>query len=306
MFDQLLETNVELTDHDLDAAIRTSELTARAHAARHAALLAVAETRGLFRGDGHRTMAGYLRATVNTSGGRIADDRKLARLVNAQPVVGEALLAGRISVDHALQIHRILANPRIASLLPIVVEVFVELAEHRAFDEFRGDIDEFITLTDQDGAFADLATAVEGRTAHINDVAGTLAVSISGGDPITTMQYIAIFESFVDGEYRQDIDARRATYGDDADQHPLPRTAAQRRFDALTTIFSAAAASPQGRALPEPVTHIVIDQHSVHEAFTHATITLANGNPIDLDDTGNTDPEQLLTGPDGTIILRAA
>ena len=44
MFTELLETTVAMTDHDLDAAIRNSELTDRQHAARHAALVAVAET----------------------------------------------------------------------------------------------------------------------------------------------------------------------------------------------------------------------------------------------------------------------
>ena len=107
------------------------------------------------------------------------------------------MLAGRFSVDHALQIERIHANPRISQLLSYVVEVYVERAEHRSFDEFRGDIDEFIRLTDQDGAFADLTEAVEGRNAQVSDVGGSLEVSVSGGDPVTTSQFIAVFESFV-------------------------------------------------------------------------------------------------------------
>jgi hypothetical protein len=194
-FTQLLETNVELTDHELDAAIRESELTDRRRAAEKAALLAVAEPRGLYRADGHRSMTAYLRATVNTSGRQIADDRRQARLLDAQPVVGDALLAGRISVGHVLQIHRVLANPRIAHLLSLVIAVLVELAEHRPFDDFRSDIDQFIALTDTDGAFADLATAVEGRTAHVSDVGDSLEVTITGGDPVTTAQYLAIFAS---------------------------------------------------------------------------------------------------------------
>jgi hypothetical protein len=295
MLTQLLETNVEYTDHELDAALRDYELDDRRRAAEKAALLAVAESRGLHRADGHRSMTAYLRATVNTSGRQIADDRCLARLLDAQPVVGDALLAGRISVGHALQIARIQANPRIAQLLSLVIEVFVELAEHRPFDDFRADIDQFIALTDTDGAFADLASAVEGRTAHVSDVGGTLAVTVGGGDPVTTAQYLAIFESFVEGEYRKDVDARRETYGDDADQHPLARTPAQRRYDAMITMAAAAAASPEGRALPEPTTHIVIDEPSVHGAFTHAGLTLPNDTTVDLDSNGNVDQAAMLT-----------
>jgi archaeosine-15-forming tRNA-guanine transglycosylase len=285
-----------MTDDELDTAIRQSEAVARQHAARHAALLAVSQARGSYRADGHRTMTAYLRATCNTSGAQIADDRKLARLVDARPEVGDALSEGHISVGHALQIGRILANPRIAHLLALVVHVFVDLAEHRSFDDFRGDIDEFIRLTDQDGAFADLASAHEGRNAHVNDVGGTLSVSVEGGDPVTTMQFIAVFESFVEGEFRKDVEARREQYGNEADRQPLPRTAAHRRYDAIITMAAAAAAFPEGRALPEPTVHIVTDERSAHETLTHAGITLPNGNVVELDADGNAGDEAMLMG----------
>jgi hypothetical protein len=193
-----------------------------------------------------------------------------------------------------MQIGRILGNPRISQLLPIVLDVFLDLAEHRCYDEFRGDIDEFIQLTDQDGAFADLANNVEHRTARVNDIGGTLDVIVTGGDPITAAQMTAVFESFVEGGYRADLDARRAEFGDDAEQHPLPRRAGQRRFDAVKAIFAAAAASPEGRALPEPTTHIVIDHRSLHVTFTHACITLPNGNVADFEQACD-DPAMLST-----------
>lgn len=294
MFTELVETFMGMTDSELDAAMRASELERRRHAARHGALVATAQSKGIHGADGHRSMAAYLRATCHTSGGQIADDRKLARLLEAQPQVGEALLAGRFSVDHAIQIGRILTNPRISDLLPLVVDVFVEQAEHRSYDDFRGDIDEFITLTDQDGAFADLANSVEHRTARVNDVGGILDVTAVGGDPITAAQMTAVFESFVEAEYRADLEARRAEFGDEAEQHPFRRMPAQRRFDALKAIFAAAAASPEGRALPEPTTHIVIDHRSLHETFTHAGITLPNGNVAATHDLGD-DPAAVTT-----------
>lgn len=303
MFEALIEGFVGMTDSELDDELRTSELTRREAAARHAALVAVIEHRGSYRADDHRSMAAYLRASCNASGPQITLDRKLARLLDAQPSVGDALLAGRIGIGHATEIARILANPRISQLLPLVVDVFVEQAEHRSYDEFRGDIDEFITLTDQDGAFADLADNVEHRTARVNDVGGVIDIVASGGDPITAAQMVSVFESFVEGEYRADVEARRAEFGDEAEQHPLRRTPSQRRFDALKAILAAAAASPEGRALPDPTTHIVIDDRSLHEAFTHAGITLPNGNVAaveDLDDPAvlATLADELLTDPE--------
>ena len=58
-------------------------------------------------------------------------------------------------------------------------------------------------------------------------------------------------------------------------------------------MFAAAAASPEGRALPEPTTPILIDEKSLHETFTNADITLPNGDVIDADD---------LTGEDDTLL----
>ena len=301
MFSELLDTCIGMTDHELDAALRASESAAREHAVRHAALIAVTEARGSYRADGHRTMAAYLRATCNASGGSVGRDRRLSRLINTQAEVGEALLAGRFSVDHALEIGRILANPRIRHLLPVVVDVFVDLAEHRAYDDFRGDVDEFIKLTDADGAFAEMAEAVEQRSARVNDVGGTLDVVATGGDPITAAQMTTVFESFVEGEFRADIEARRQLHGDEAEQHPLPRTSAKRRFDALKAIFAAAAASPEGRALPEPTTHIVIDHRSLHDAFTHADITLPDGGVVDSDSATEADDTMLDTLADELV-----
>lgn len=293
----MLEECVGFSDAELEEQLRDTEREQRELSARRAALLAVIEHRGSFRDHGHRSADAFLRATCNTGRGTIARDRKLARLVAAHPKVGDALLAGHMSVDHALEIGRIQANSRIRELLPVVVDVFVDLAEHSTHRELAGQIDEFIRMTDQDGAFADLASAVEGRTARVTDVGGVLDVTANGGDPVETSRIVAVFESFVEGEFRRDVEERRRRFGDDAEQHPLPRTAAQRRFDALAAIFAAAAASPVGRALPEPTVHIVIDDRSAHETLAHAGVVLPGGNQVELDDDGSiANEDELLTG----------
>ena len=308
MFDDLLDTCVGYTDVEVIDALRATELEDRELAARRAALVAVAEQRGLHRAHEHRSGAGFLRAHWNRGDGSISRDRKLARLLDAHPRVGEALLAGHVSVDHAVQIARIQSNSRISHLLVLVLPGLLDDAEHLAHGDFKIVIDEFIAQVDADGAFADLAAAVEGRNAHVSDVAGSLVVDMSGGDPITTAQFIAVFEAFVDGEYQRDLQTRRELHGDDAVQYPLARTAAQRRFDALVTMAAAAAASPDGRALPEPTVHIVIDDTSAHETLTHAGVLLPSGQMLDDDLIDATDDtldrtmhglaEELLTDPD--------
>ncbi len=223
-----------------------------------------------------------MRATCNTSGGTISQDRKLGRLVNAHPAVGEALMVGRISADHALEIARVHSNRRVSALLGVVVAVFVDQAEHRSYDEFRVDIDQFINTVDQDGAFAHIADNVEHRNARVSDLHGCLDVAATGGDPVVAAQLVTVFDMFVQAEFQRDVDARAAEHGAAACEYPLARTAAQRRFDALVAIFAAAAGSPQAAKLPEPVVNIVIDHGSISEAFACAAIVLPNGNLVDL------------------------
>ena len=240
--------------------------------------------------------AGYLRATVNCSSATAARDRRLGRLLVAHPAVGEALTAGHISVDHALQIARVQSNPRVRGLLPVVVDVLVDLAEHSSHHELEQRIGDLIAQLDQDGAFDDLTDSADGRRGRVVEVGGELVVSATGGDPTQAARMVAIFDAFTDAEYRKDVAARRELHGDDAELHPLPRTAAQRGFDALLTIFAAAYASPDGRRLPELVVNLVADTRSAHEALATAGIVLPNADQVALDDDGDIlDEAALLT-----------
>jgi hypothetical protein len=272
--------------------------------AERAALVGVAEHRGVFAAE-HRSMAGYLRATLNCSDAAATRDRKLARLLIEHPAVGEALWAGHISVDHAAQIARVQSNPRVRELLAVVVPVLVDLAEHTSHREFADQVTNLIAHLDQDGAFTDTADAVEGRRASVVEVAGTLVVSAHGGDPVQAARLQAIFDAFADAEYRHDIEARRDLHGDDAELHPLPRTHAQRSFDALVAIFAAAHASPEGRSLPDVVVNALVDDQTIHDTLAHAGIVLPNGNQLELDTDGDL-AEELLDGLAGELALDPA
>lgn len=281
-----LDKCVTLTDAELHDELSAIELESRELAVRKAAVTAVIDQRGSYRADGHRSVRGYLRATCDTSGATITRELKLSELVSTYPNIGELLAAGYFSVDHALEIARIHTNPRIRDLLGPLVGVLTSSAEAMSFREFRLQVDQLITLVDQDGAFADLADAIDGRDARVVEVGGTADIAASGGDPITTAQLVAVFDAFVEREWAADRRARRERYGDAADEHDLPRTASQRRFDALVAIFSAAAAEPGGDALPEPTVGIVIDADTAHDALADAGVILPNGRAITLDDDG--------------------
>ena len=203
--------------------------------------------------------------------------RRLARLIDAVPAVGDALTSGSIGVAQALEIGRVLVNRRIGHLTTRIAPILLEQAEHLAFDDFRLCVDRFIMLADSDGSFDDIAANVEHRCALVTELGGALHVQASGGDPLTATAMTAIFERFVQRELRCDIEQRRAEHGDHADQHPLPRSAGQRSFDALQTIFELAAHAADGGIMPtgsfDTLVNVVCDQHTINDITAPAPVS---------------------------------
>lgn len=67
MFEEVVSGLVDLTDSGLDARISELELARRAIEAELATAIAVADARGVYHVDAHRSMTGYLKATCNWS-----------------------------------------------------------------------------------------------------------------------------------------------------------------------------------------------------------------------------------------------
>ena len=66
MFTEFVDECLGLPDETLDERLRANELELRRLTAERAVLVGVAEHRGVFTGE-HRSMTGFLRATVNCS-----------------------------------------------------------------------------------------------------------------------------------------------------------------------------------------------------------------------------------------------
>ena len=99
--------------------------------------------------------------------------------------------------------------------------------------------------------------------------------SLSGGcGSLQGVELNTILKKFVEAEFLSDWAKARAEHGDDATTAHLPRTDAQRRFDALFAIFQKAAdahaAAPGGSRI---VTDVVIDQ----DTFERLAAILAGG-----------------------------
>jgi hypothetical protein len=288
MFGELLEELAGWSPAELDVEYRRLELEARQAQARQLAVLAIIDVKGAGRADGHRSTLAYLRATTNQSHGQITIRR--ARLVGAHPQVGEALMTGRLGVSQIDQVARAHSNPRTTELFTReAVDWFVERAEHRPLREFATDVDNWLTLADQDGAFREEHAAIDARAAHVVAADGVgLDAIATGGDTLTAEAIQNIFRTFVDDEVARDVAARKAEHGDRAAEFPLPRSVQQRRFDAFRQIFLDAqawrAAGRASAAMPDPVVNIVCDQATFHELLQQAGITLSGGDTLDLDE----------------------
>ena len=160
---------------------------------------------------------------------------------------------------------------------PKFTPTLLDHAEHLPYRDFVVCTERFVTMADADGAHDQRDDAVEHRDARVTDVAGMLDLAAHGGDGLVTAEMIAIHRRFTEAEYRADTDARTAEHGGDAEQHPLQRTARQRRFDALVAIFRAAAASGAVGPPAEPMVNIVIDAHTWAQLLIDAGLSTCSG-----------------------------
>ena len=292
MFTELLDEAMGTPAAGLDEQLRASELALRDAQARHAAVVAVIEHRGAFREvDGHRSMNAYLRATCNSSTVDAGRQRLIARACAAAPELGDALLAGRIGVPQVLELARVHQNPRTRRFFERVVPVYLPIAEQASHDDLRLEVDRFVALADQDGAFAELFCDIENRTSNVHVVGGSLHVRVTGGDPLVAEEVLKTFEWFVEREFDRDVAQRAAQHGDRAVEHPLARTDAQRRFDAVVAMARAARSYGDGAKPADIVVNVVTDPHSLVDAFAEAELVVETDDgveTIELDDVWST------------------
>lgn len=281
MFTELVEELVELTDTELDDYVREQELLRRQVDARLAAAVAVAEGRALNERDSHRSMSGYLRATINPSAG---DSRKLlmsARTVNAHPEIGDAWLDGRLGPSQVAELARTRSH-HAAERFGEFVSAFVEQGERLPFREFQVVLQRFLALSDADGKL-DERNAIEGRSATIATVDGQLHLRASGGDALAVAEFEEILHRFEQAEHLKDLESRDAALA--AGEEPEPyRSGPQRRFDALMAMARSAARHEGELIGSEPLVSMLVDQRTVSAILARSglgQITDLAGNTID-------------------------
>lgn len=264
-FDELVGDLVVMSNSDLDAHIRSLELEHRALEARLAAAIVVAEQHQIYRVDGHRSMKGYLIATCNWSSAEAVRWRSIARMLTWFPILGAYWLAGRVGHNQVALFGRTYGNRRVTHRFAEFLPLLLKHATDLPFDGFEQCVKRFVSHADQDGAHQDRDHAVKHRTAHAAVNGTELDVGVRGGDPVTATEVVGIIGRFEQQEFDRDVAARLAEHGDHAAEHELPRTATQRRFDAIVEMCRAAATALQPGTAAVPLVNIVIDETSFNE-----------------------------------------
>ena len=117
--------------------------------------------------------------------------------------------------------------------------------------EFRITVKRWEMLADMDGAHKTAEQAHEGRTAGIVEVGEEIHLHGRGGLAQGAVMK-EIFDRFCDAEFSADWEQTLARFGDNACYSLMPRSDAQRRFDAIYAIFERAAAVDPGCEISDP------------------------------------------------------
>jgi hypothetical protein len=300
LMEGLMEELMECSDSDLDDRVRTLELERRRIEAELAVTAGEIDRRRSYLDDGHRSLKAYLRATCNHSDAEAARIGRLSVAAAGVPGVAQALHDGHIGTAQANELAVAHSNKRVRERLIDFAPMLLDLAERLSFREFRTCVQRFVMLADLDGAHRDLDESVQNRRARVVNLNGSLHLDAGGGDPLVNVELEAIFKYFCELEYDADVAARRAEYGDRADDHALPRTPAQRGYDAFVAIVRGALANHQaGRAAPgvEPVVNILTDHCTWGAVLAEAGLAPDSnlaGEKVDPF-TGLASPDDLLT-----------
>jgi hypothetical protein len=231
-----------------------------------------------FLADGHRSVGAWVEAVTNCSAGDALRRQQSARALRVLPTVACEFAAGRVGIAQVHEFGRLGANLRAVGSLPDSQAVLLSAAKELRHRDFALVTKRWEGLADPDGAHRRHEIAHEARLARIFPVGVEYRVEATMGS-LQGQALRDIFDRFVEAEFHTDWDAAKAEHGDAVCPSLLERTDAQRRADALSTIFeTAAAASTTTGPLPS-VANLVIDYDSYEQHLRHAL----DGTPVTID-----------------------
>jgi hypothetical protein len=273
-----------LVDGELDELLLGLERIGRMVEAAKLGVIDHADRRGRCLADGHRSTAAWVRAVTNCSPATSRRRVRAARAVRDLDEVGDALGAGDVGVDQVHEIARLHANPRCGGRVAESESVLLDAARQLEYADFCVVTQRWLLLADPDGAHRDHATADASRDFRIREHGAGFLIEAHCG----VLQGTAIremWQHFVNAEFLTDWQQARHEHPD-LDRVPValwPRTAAQRRFDALFAMLEAGATNTtETTTVTDPVVNVIVDLDTFQE---HLAAELG-GPPPQIDPAG--------------------
>jgi hypothetical protein len=242
---------------DLDHALVAIERARREVEAAYVAVLDRAEVTDRFAADAHAGVRGWASALANVGSVELYRRLQTMRAARDLPELAAGLAAGELGVDQVREIARLHANRRVRGLTIDGSDTLIDHARTKDFVEFSEIIGRWESFGDPDASARRHEQAHERRDAMVFERDGVVHVHATGG----TFQGTALIEIFqhqCDAEFLADWEHAKDEHGDETSIGSLARTDAQRRFDALHSIFLGAVSAPPGSIAPEPVVNIVM------------------------------------------------
>jgi hypothetical protein len=150
-----------------------------------------------------------------------------------------------------------------------VAALFVEHARRLSYDDFVLVVRRWEMLADADGAHREADEAHRDRRAGIASVGVECHLSGRWGAAQGAL-IESVLERFAQAEFEADWEATVREHGNAASALLMPRTAAQRRADAVVAIFERAATTTGGATPAVPLVNIVVDAVTLAETLGQA------------------------------------
>lgn len=237
----------------------------RLHAVRSTMIAAVASNSS-FVDDGHHSPTHWLQAVANCARSTAARQVNMAAMLLELPGAALAASQGDIGDDQLRLLLKLFLNQRGRQALAESESeaMLVGYAVSLTLRDFARVCERWLAHVDPDGNIRDHELSRQARRVT-NAQVGAGHVLTAQGDALSG----DIITRILDEQARVELDRDRAdlvaAYGDSANQHPLARTARQRRYDALLSIVlkgAPAASSPAGFA--DPLVNIVTNVETLN------------------------------------------
>jgi hypothetical protein len=231
-------------------------------------LLSAIDARNLNAADGHfsakRMVEHHAGLSPTDASRRDRNRRMLAELGE----VAAAFSSGCLSIAHAATLAKVFANTRAREYMAPAQQWFLDQASSLSFRDFDQVVRQWERLVDADGAADRNQRNHEARNATLVqdpfDLGWELRAQTAS---MVGAELAAVLDAYTRAEYEADWEKARAEHGHLATASHLPRTAAQRRHDALAQIFHNAANFTVG-SVSVPTHNIVWSAETYEEVAT--------------------------------------